>query len=275
MSALRLGISTCPNDTFIYEALVRGQTCSGRNWDVAFADVETLNEMVLEEKLDVAKVSCGVLPFISDAYRLLPCGGAMGYGCGPLLLASKKSARFNLALETILPGKFTTAALLFRFWFAQNFGDIEPKVSYAFFDEAYENLCQGKAAQSVVIHEKRFTWKNDGLECLADLGAFWESRTQSPIPLGCTVAKKSLGEAEFRSIVEEIRQSLSIAKSRTNPISDFICEKAKIRDDSVILQHIRMFVSDFTWDIGEEGRKALNVLSEHADLKKNLFGKSV
>lgn len=265
MGTLRLGISTCPNDTFIYEALVRGLIGSSRTWDVTFADVETLNEMVLEEKLDVAKVSCGVLPFIGDSYRLLPCGGAMGYGCGPLLLSSK-SAKFDPNLETILPGRYTTASLLFRFWFAKNFGTVPPKISYAFFDEAYERLCRGEAAQSVVIHEKRFTWKKDGLECLTDLGAFWEAQTQSPIPLGCTVAKKFFGETEIQSIISEIRQSLSAAKARPNPISDFIREKAQIHDDSVILQHIRMFVSDFTWDIGAAGQKALQVLAKHAEL---------
>ncbi len=266
MIPLRLGISTCPNDTYIYESLIFGQEGSPFEWRVTFADVQTLNEMVLQGALDVAKVSCGVLPFIQDAYRLLSCGGAMGFGCGPLLLASRKGESFRPDEETLLPGKNTTAALLFRFWASEMYGISRPKVSYAFFDEVYSSLCSSRNRQGVVIHEKRFTWAEDNLGLLTDLGAFWESRTSSPIPLGCAVAKKSLGEEAILAVEREIRKSLDWARSRKNLVSEFIREKAQIADDSVIERHIRLFVSDFTREIGISGQKALEILSRHASL---------
>jgi 1,4-dihydroxy-6-naphthoate synthase len=266
MISLRLGISTCPNDTFIYEALVRGMDGSPFQWDVTFADVQTLNEMVLAGELDVAKVSCGVLPLVQKDYELLSCGGAMGYGCGPLLLSSKTPASFDLSKETVLPGKNTTASLLFRFWFAKTQGAKAPRVSYAFFNEVYDGLLKGQNAQGVVIHEKRFTWERDHLGLLADLGAFWEAETKSPIPLGCSVAKKTLGSATIATVESEIRRSLDLAYARPEPVSEFIREKAQIPDDTVILKHIRMFVTDFTRDMGESGRKALKILAEHVSL---------
>lgn len=266
MIPLRLGISTCPNDTYIYEALISGLENSPFKWSVTFADVQTLNEMVLQGRLDVAKVSCGVLPLVQSDYRLLSCGGAMGFGCGPLLLSSRKGQLFAPDEETILPGKNTTAALLFRFWASEAHGISHPKVSYAFFDEVYSSLCSDRKKQGVVIHEKRFTWSDDNLGLLTDLGAFWESRTRSPIPLGCAVAKKSLGEEAILAVEQEIRESLELAHSRKKLVSDFIRSKAKITDDSVIERHIRLFVSDFTREIGNSGRKALEVLSQHVFL---------
>lgn len=266
MIPLRLGISTCPNDTYIYEALISGLDGSPFKWSVTFADVQTLNEMVLSGMLDVAKVSCGVLPLVQRDYRLLSCGGAMGFGCGPLLLSSRKGQQFEPDEETVLPGKNTTAALLFRFWASESQHISQPKISYAFFDEVYSSLCSNRKRQGVVIHEKRFTWSDDNLGLLTDLGAFWESRTKSPIPLGCAVAKKSLGEETIRSVEQEIRTSLDLARSRKDLVSEFIREKAKIADDSVIERHIRLFVSDFTREIGESGRKALDILSQHASL---------
>ena len=266
MISLSLGISTCPNDTFIYEALVHGIQGSEFKWNVTFADVQTLNEMVLCGELDVAKVSCGVLPLVQNDYRLLSCGGAMGYGCGPLLLSAQNPARFDPAKETVLPGKNTTASLLFRFWYAKTQGTHTPKVSYAFFNEVYDGLLNGRSAQGVVIHEKRFTWERDNLGLLTDLGAFWEAETESPIPLGCSVAKKSLGNAIIQSVEAEIRQSLDLAYARSEPVSEFIREMAQISDDSVILKHIRMFVTDFTRDMGDAGRKALEILAEHVSL---------
>ena len=117
-----------------------------------------------------------------------------------------------------------------------------------------------------MIHEKRFTWERDHLGLLADLGAFWEAETKSPIPLGCSVAKKTLGSATIATVESEIRRSLDLAYARPEPVSEFIREKAQIPDDTVILKHIRMFVTDFTRDMGESGRKALKILAEHVSL---------
>ena len=261
---LSLGISTCPNDTYIYEALVRGLEKSPFEWDVHFADVQTLNEMIIAGELDVAKVSAQVYPKVRDNYVCLSCGGAIGYGCGPLLLSSG-SAAFDPAQETILPGANTTAALLFRFWFAREYGGNscrsgDPRMRYALFNEVYSSLLDKSAAQGVTIHEHRFTWKRDGLHMLQDLGAYWEECTGSPIPLGIAVSRRSLSDDVVRNIECEIRRSLLEEQNRTELVTPFIREKAQISDEKVIESHIRMFVNDFSRDVGEAGRRALECL---------------
>ena len=255
---LSLGISTCPNDTYIYEALVAGLENSPFEWDVRFADVQTLNEMVMRGELDVAKVSARVYPKIRDEYVCLGCGGAIGYGCGPLLLSSQSGA-FDPARQTVLPGEQTTAALLFRFWYGHEFGG-EPQVCYALFNEVYTSLLDKSAIQGVTIHEHRFTWKRDGLHLLQDLGAYWEEKTSSPIPLGIAVAKRSIPDEVVENVELEIRRSLSLARERVELVSPFIREKAQISDEKVIESHIKMFVNDFSENVGEAGRRALECL---------------
>ncbi len=255
---LSLGISTCPNDTYIYEALVAGLKDSPFEWDVHFADVQTLNEMIMRGELDVAKVSAQVYPKIRKDYVCLGCGGAIGYGCGPLLLSSKSGA-FDPAQETVLPGANTTAALLFRFWYGRKFGG-SSQVRYALFNEVYSSLLDKSAAQGVTIHEHRFTWKRDGLHMLQDLGAYWEQETGSPIPLGIAVARRSLSYELVRNVEKEIRESLSMARKRSELVTPFIREKAQISDEKVIESHIKMFVNDFSESVGEAGEKALACL---------------
>ena len=240
---LSLGISTCPNDTYIYEALIAGLKDSPFEWDVHFADVQTLNEMIMRGELDVAKVSAQVYPKIRKDYVCLGCGGAIGYGCGPLLLSSRSGA-FDPAQETVLPGQNTTAALLFRFWYGHEFGGL-PKVGYALFNEVYSALLEKSACQGVTIHEHRFTWKRDGLHLVQDLGAYWEERTGSPIPLGIAVARRSIPESDVVRIEDEIRRSLAHARERGSLVTQFIRKKAQILDESVIEAHIKMFVNVF------------------------------
>lgn len=255
---LSLGISTCPNDTYIYEALVAGLKNSPFEWDVHFADVQTLNEMIIRGELDVAKVSAQVYPKVRKDYECLGCGGAIGYGCGPLLLSSR-STTFDPAQGAVLPGANTTAALLFRFWYGHEFGGV-PQVRYALFNEVYSGLLEQRFAQGVTIHEHRFTWKRDGLHLVQDLGAYWEEHTGSPIPLGIAVARRSLSEGVIAEVENEIRRSLSHARERSSLVTPFIREKAQISDESVIEAHIKMFVNDFSEDVGEEGKRALECL---------------
>lgn len=263
---LTLGISTCPNDTFIYEALIKGLENSPFKWDVLFADVQTLNEMVRRGELDVAKVSAQVYPKVEDNYRCLGCGGAIGYGCGPLFLSSVAD-EYRPDFPVVLPGAETTAALLFRFWHTKTqkkSADIDPmetlNVKFALFDEVYRSLRNKSASQGVVIHEHRFTWKQDGLHLLQDLGAFWERETGTPIPLGIAVARRSLGEDLIAGVESEIRRSLAIARSRTDLITPFIDEKAQISSKDVIEAHIRMFVNDFSENVGGRGKASLEYL---------------
>ena len=155
METLTFGISTCPNDTFIYEALAQESISCGVPLRFVYHDVQTLNEMVMAGELDGAKVSCGVLPRVLDSYGLLRAGGAMGYGCGPLLLSARGES-WEPGLDTCLPGQDTTASLLFRFW-CERQGYDSPRLCYAPFDELYRRLREGALAQGVVIHEHRFT----------------------------------------------------------------------------------------------------------------------
>ena len=255
---LKLGISTCPNDTYIYEALVHGLENSPFEWNVHFADVQTLNEMVSRGELDVAKVSAQVYPKIESGYACLSCGGAIGYGCGPLLLSSESDS-FNPQKPVTLPGADTTAALLYKFWFGKT-QQGERKLNYALFDQVYRSLRSKEISQGVVIHEHRFTWKRDGLYLLQDLGAFWEQSTGTPIPLGIAVAKKTLGESVISVIESEIRKSLNIARARQDLVTPFIDKLAQIDDCKVMEAHIRMFVNDFSENVGESGKAALDHL---------------
>lgn len=259
---LKLGISPCPNDTYIYEALIAGLPSSKLEWSVRFADVQTLNEMVCRGELDVAKVSCGVVPSIAKDYEVLSCGGAVGYSCGPLLL-SANSGSFAPALPVALPGRDTTAALLFRFWASRELPQM-PAETFALFNEVYTNLLAGTFAQGVVIHEHRFTWEQDGLALIQDLGAYWERHTGIPVPLGCAVIKKSLA-SHATEVEAAIRESIKIARSRSEIVTPFIRAKAQISSDEVIEKHIKTFVTDFSFDMGEHGRLALKKLLEFAN----------
>jgi len=256
-SPLSLGISPCPNDTFIYQNLIEGKVKTPCPISVEFADVQTLNEKILNGTLDMAKVSAAVFPLVKDKYRLLKSGGAMGYGCGPLLLSSA-SKNFSDEFPVYLPGKNTTAAALFNFWIKKKSGI---RVAYIRFDELYRNLCDKKIIQGVTIHEHRFTWQKDGLHLIADLGAFWEQELKAPIPLGCTVIKKDFGEELADEMDLCVQKSLQLAWERKESVNDFIKKLAQIDDDSVILQHIKMFVNEYSMDRGGEGEKALQVLT--------------
>ena len=252
---ISLGISSCPNDTFIYQNLIEGKVQTPCPISVEYADVQTLNEKVLKGELDMAKVSCAVYPLVKDNYRILDSGGAIGYGCGPLLLSSF-SEKFEPEFPVYLPGEQTTAAALFKFWFKKN----NHKIQILKFDELYRQLCEKKIKQGVVIHEHRFTWQRDGLHLIADLGAYWEQELQVPIPLGCTVIKKNLGEEFAKEMDLCVQKSLKLAWERKEPVTDFIRKLAQIDDDAVILQHIKMFVNEYSLNRGEKSEKAFSLL---------------
>jgi len=204
----------------------------------------------------VIKISCAQIAEVQDQYEVLPCGGAMGFGCGPLLLSSRAGV-FDPQTLTLLPGRNTTAALLFRFWATR-----ELLVDFRPFDQVYQGLLDGSFHQGVVIHEHRFTWKRDGLHLLEDLGNYWESRTGCPIPLGVIVAKKSLGKHVISQVTNAIRASLTAAWARTELLTPFIRNHAQETETAVMEAHIRMFVNEFSADIGATGKKALAMLEQ-------------
>jgi 1,4-dihydroxy-6-naphthoate synthase len=275
-STLTLGISPCPNDTFIFEEWIHGRVEGAPALNCEFHDVQTLNEMAREAKIDLLKVSCGTMWNYLDKYVPLRAGGAMGWGYGPLLI-SRAGTEFIPSAGITLPGKETTAALLYHFWLAEKqkeFSWETPVERFAFFDELYRDLQSGKVEQGVVIHESRFTYKQDGLKLVEDLGAYWEQQTNSPVPLGVIMARKELLEqeagtkgsialAEVQAQIEAwIRQSLTQARERPQRIGDWMRNLAQIPDDAIIEQHIDAFVTEYSMDWGEEGQTALSLLQK-------------
>ncbi|MGL1937262.1 MAG: hypothetical protein OCD01_19700 [Fibrobacterales bacterium] len=255
---ITLGISPCPNDTFIFEALIHNRLkgCP-YTFEVVFHDVQTLNEKARSGELDLIKFSYGALPSVMNHYKLLYSGGAMGYGCGPLLLKGSETA-FDPQTPVVLPGKETTAAALFHFWFSNTYATA-PQIEYEFFDTLYKKLLTHKELQGVVIHESRFTYERDGLSQLVDLGAYWEESTALPIPLGGIALKKER-VSEAQEIDHWIVKSILYAEARLGVADAFIREKAQIDDQAVVDDHIRTYVNEFSKSISGQGEAAINRL---------------
>ncbi|HMO34185.1 MAG TPA: 1,4-dihydroxy-6-naphthoate synthase [Lacibacter sp.] len=258
---LRIGFSPCPNDTFIFDALVNGPLdAEGIEWEVHLEDVQTLNEWALEGKLDVTKISFGVWPLLQGDYHLLQSGGALGKGVGPLLIAKSKPGNTSLSAlrdfvrnATIaIPGQHTTA----HFLFSRAFPDA-PYKQFRVFHEIENTVVQGEADAGVIIHENRFTYHQKGLHLLLDLGAFWEEQTGLPIPLGGIVAHKRIGAETAARVDRLIRQSLEQALTNYPNLPPFVREHAQEMEESVMRQHIELYVNDCSLGMGTEGQQAV------------------
>jgi 1,4-dihydroxy-6-naphthoate synthase len=248
---LSLGFSPCPNDTFIFHALMHGQACgsSPAFGDAALADVETLNEWALAGRLDVTKLSFHALGHVLDQYVLLMAGSALGRGCGPLLVARENFSVAALPGLTIaIPGKYTTAALLLRMY-----SPVPLTIRVMRFDRIMPAIVAGEVDAGVIIHESRFTFQAHGLLLLQDLGVWWEQETGFPIPLGGIAAKRSLGKEKIQAIDRCIRASVSSAFAGPEAGMDYIRQHAQELDDKVIRDHIGLYVNQFSLDLGEEG----------------------
>lgn len=269
---LTLGFSPCPNDTFIFDALVNKKIdTKGFDFELVLEDVQTLNNWALEGKLDLSKISYGVLPLILKEYVVLNSGGALGKGVGPLLIAKSEienrksevepSSRVS-NLEThinnstiAIPGKNTTAHMLFSRAFPA-----ATNKKFVVFNEVEDLVLSGAVDAGVIIHENRFTYHDKGLLKLMDLGEFWEQETGAPIPLGGIVAKRSLDPAVLKTIDELIKQSVEYSFSNYPSISPYIADHAQEMNEDVMRKHIDLYVNDYSIELGEEGRKAVNVL---------------
>lgn len=250
-----LNISPCPNDTFIFAPLILGliKDCPF-TVKASFHDVQTLNQMVLGGTQGLTKISFGVLNQIPKSFKLLQSGGAMGYGCGPLLLSHSPKLT---GADIYLPGENTTASFLFKFWAKKN--NWNGQIKYGYFDKLYEDLLAAKSIQqAVLIHECRFLYQKDKLNLIVDLGAFWEEETQSPIPLGAIVSKVSVKiNWEYW-----IQKSIQYSQNHRDIVMPFIKQHAQFPDEEVIQKHIDTYVNDFSLDFGDEGKKAIaNFLS--------------
>ncbi len=257
---LRIGISPCPNDTFIFHALLNHLVSKNPfDFEVTYADVQSLNEGTKAGNFDIAKISYGNLWNVQNEYGLLYSGGAMGFGCGPLLL-STISENLDQNIPVGVPGENTTANALLKFWAAGE--SMTFKAEYAFFDKLYRDLLNGNRSQSLVIHENRFTYVSDGLYLICDLGEYWERKTETPIPLGGIIIRRELGIDVAKNIDGLIRQSVECAWKHPNKSKSFIQKKAQETDESVVKSHIDLYVNDFSAHIGNKGETAIRQLQQ-------------
>ncbi|MER5834113.1 1,4-dihydroxy-6-naphthoate synthase [Streptomyces sp. NPDC002130] len=260
---LQIAYSPCPNDTFVFDALAHDRVPGAPALDVTFADIDITNGMAERGEFDVLKVSYAVLPYVLDDYALLPCGGALGRGCGPLVLT--READTELTGRTVaVPSEKSTAYLLFRLWAADTVADGVGDIVVMPFHEIMPAVRDGKVDAGLVIHEARFTYGQYGLHKLADMGEHWENTTGLPIPLGAIIAKRSLGEQKLRLLADSIRTSVRAAWDDPEASRPYVMEHAQEMDPAVADQHIGLYVNEFTAGLGEDGYAAVRGLLTRA-----------
>lgn len=253
MQRLTLGFSPCPNDTFIFDALVHNRLGVDLSVQEQLEDVETLNQLVIRGALDVSKISFHLLGHVRENYVLLRSGGALGRGCGPLIVARDKFNMADLPVKRIaIPGRYTTAALLLKL-----FNPSITDVHIMPFHSIMAAISAGAVDAGVIIHESRFTFASYGLHCLQDLGEWWERETGYPIPLGGIVARRSLGPSVIRRVENAIRQSVQYAFSHPKDSLPYIRAHAQEMDEIVMQSHVKLYVNEFSVELGPEGESAV------------------
>ncbi|MEU5939560.1 1,4-dihydroxy-6-naphthoate synthase [Micromonospora sp. NPDC047548] len=278
--ALTLAISPCPNDTFVFHALVHGQVPGAPPVEVTYADVDVTNTAAERGAFDLVKVSYAALPWLLDDYHLLPCGGALGRGCGPLVLTrgaagdgtgaagdgagaagggtgrAGRPDRADLSGATVaVPGDRTTAYLLFRLWSAER---PPARIEVVPFHEIMPAVAAGKYDAGLVIHEARFTYQRHGLTALVDLGEWWEGDTGLPIPLGAILARR--GGVDPAEAAGWIRESVRQAWADPAASRDYVLSHAQEMEPDVVDRHIGLYVNEFTADLGDAGFAAVEAL---------------
>ncbi len=256
---ISLGFSTCPNDTFMFDAMVHGRVnTEGLEFDLVMEDILHLNRRAIAGELDVLKVSYNAYGHVRDRYRLLRSGSAMGKGCGPLLIAAEPYTIDQLRAlnpKIAIPGVNTTANLLMSF-FAPDLVNKEEML----FHEVMAAVAMGENEAGVIIHENRFTYQERGLYCVQDLGAYWEEQTGLPIPLGAICAREDLGEDLINKIERVLRRSVEYAFAHPKESKAFIQLYAQELSEEVTRAHIDLYVNEYSVDMGEEGRAAVEKL---------------
>ncbi len=258
---IRLGISTCPNDTFAFHALMtRRVDWQGLDFSVELLDIQQLNDRLFADRWDVAKASFHAALLLADRTVVLPSGSALGFGVGPLLLAARSDCSpQNGDQITLCPGQHTTAALLFQLFYGGT-----TKIEHCVFSEIMPRLEQGKADFGVCIHEGRFTWQKEGLALVEDLGSRWETETETPLPLGGILASRRLPEDTLDRVQAVIRSSLDYGLAHPEEALVTMRQYAQEFDDEVLMKHVELYVNEWTRDLGAVGREALAKLGEMA-----------
>lgn len=251
---MTLGYSPCPNDTFIFHALAHGLIDGLKvHWDIHLEDVETLNEKAMTGTYDVTKLSVHAYGFLTDQYQLLNAGSALGFGAGPLLITSPENARRPVSeMRVAIPGKYTTAHFLFQMAYPE-----AKRKSFVVFSAIEDAIISGQVDAGVIIHENRFTYAKKGLEKIVDLGEMWERKTGMPIPLGGIAIRRSLAADRKQQINQMIGASVRHAFAHPEGAMPYISQHAQEMERDVILQHIDLYVNDYSVDLGQNGRQAV------------------
>ncbi len=261
MTALSLGYSPCPNDTFIFCAMIQGRIPDAPRCREVLEDIETLNSLAWERRLDLTKISFHAFGHLRDHYVLLRSGGALGRGCGPLVISREPLTPDRLkGRKVALPGRLTTAALLMRL-----FDPSLDQLVYLPFHEIMPACQRGDVDAGVIIHESRFTYAEYGLSQVIDLGAWWEEETGHPIPLGGILARRDLGGAMHDRLNRSIRSSIEYAFAHPDKVKPYIRRHAQEMDESVMQQHIELYVNPYSMQYGDDGEAAIRDLFDRAE----------
>ncbi len=265
---LSLAYSSCPNDTFIFHALAHKLiNTDDLDFNVSLADVETLNQNAEKSVFDITKLSFAAFGNLRDRYALLRTGAALGRGCGPLVISFGKKQPDEIKIPRIaVPGLGTTAYLLFRLFLDDLYPGLDPEIIPMGFEKIMPSVRAGKTDFGVIIHEGRFVYTKMGLECLADLGQWWEEKTSLPIPLGCIAVKRDMDRQKALKIQSLIKDSINFAADNPDAGKQYIKMHAKELDDKVIDEHIRLYVNDFSKDIGEQGEEAIKIFLKKGEM---------
>ncbi|MCS6928384.1 MAG: 1,4-dihydroxy-6-naphthoate synthase [Saprospiraceae bacterium] len=253
-SSITLGYSPCPNDTFIFYALVHGKIdTEGLHFEPILEDVEALNRRAFAGELQVTKLSFHAFAHLTHQYCLLDAGSALGFGCGPLLVAKKPLSEADLNIGPVaIPGRFTTANFLFTLAYPRAQAKVEMR-----FSDIEEAVLRGEVVAGLIIHENRFTYAQKGLTCLVDLGAWWEQQTHLPIPLGGIVVRRDLPADVQQRLNQALRRSVEYAFEHPDEPMPYVRRYAQSLNDSVMRAHIDLYVNEFSRDLGNIGRQAV------------------
>jgi len=263
VTAYTLAYSPCPNDTYVFAALTNGLLDDAPSVRAHLTDIEELNNAAARGEFELIKVSYGAVPFLMDRYRILPSGGALGRGCGPLLVALPADSPplfADFARKRIaIPGERTTAFLLLQLALGKR-----PRVVKMRFDQIISAVARGQVEGGLIIHESRFTYRDAGLISIVDLGEWWENMTLLPTPLGAILVRNDVRDDEARAINAAIRRSLAFARANEGAVMPYVREHAVEMNDDVMRAHIDLYVNAFSDDLGKVGREAVHALFARA-----------